>query len=106
MATPSTSHLRRWLADASGKESSQPHASPWWQTLFGQALTTGGGVQCWGYNYAGNLGNGISANMTVPVGVVGFTGNGPAVGPALGPPAPGPMGAVVGGAGAARRRRS
>src|SRR6185436_3809027 len=34
MATPSTSYMRRWLADASGTESSQPHASPWWQTLW------------------------------------------------------------------------
>ena len=34
MATPSTSSLRRWLADASGTESSHPHASPWWQTLW------------------------------------------------------------------------
>jgi hypothetical protein len=35
MATPPTFFLQRWLADASGKESSeQPHASPWWQTLW------------------------------------------------------------------------
>ncbi len=35
MATPPTSFLQRWLADASTKGTSpQPHATPWWQTLW------------------------------------------------------------------------
>ena len=38
------------------------------------ALRTGGTVQCWGYNYYGQLGDGTTTNANVPVSVAGLTG--------------------------------
>ena len=38
------------------------------------AVLSAGTVQCWGYNYDGELGNGTNTDSTVPVSVTGLAG--------------------------------
>jgi alpha-tubulin suppressor-like RCC1 family protein len=40
------------------------------------ALLTSGGVDCWGYGYRGELGNGQNNDSAIPVAVVSTSGSG------------------------------
>lgn len=40
------------------------------------AVTSSGGVRCWGNNDFGQLGDGVASRYPLPVGVLGFEGQG------------------------------
>jgi alpha-tubulin suppressor-like RCC1 family protein len=67
----------------------------------GCALDSGGGVQCWGDNAWGQLGDGHLSHSSVPIAVVGF----PAAVPGLGAPGLALLAAALLGAGVRVRRR-
>jgi alpha-tubulin suppressor-like RCC1 family protein len=68
------------------------------------ALTSSGGIRCWGSNWAGQLGNDSLQNSEIPLGVVGFYGALDA--PALGAPGLVLLVATLLGVGASQSRRA
>ena len=72
------------------------------------ALTTGGGVSCWGGNDFGTLGDGSGISSSAPIAVAGFEaggGGGPPAVPALGAPGLLLLAAALLGAGATTTRQ-
>jgi alpha-tubulin suppressor-like RCC1 family protein len=63
---------RQTPVDVSGLSNGVTAIAAGWQHTC--AVTTAGGVMCWGSNLYGQLGNGIAAYRTTPVNVVGLEG--------------------------------
>ncbi len=78
-SSPAHDETRRTVSASVNEMSSASRLSSAIQVAAGSehtcAITSGGGVKCWGYGLSGSLGDGRSENRFVPKDVVGLTRN-------------------------------